>query len=149
MAVANAFTFGSPLVGKFAIDTAHRCALDLGIAALAEVSRRIGAIESLLAYLAFSALASVLLAVGGGVFLHLRGQLVAVASEAICRRSRGTPFVRPHHVPVAFLDNVDTGELVQRCGSDMETGRVFLSVDISASPKRSEHSGAITGNRAD
>jgi ATP-binding cassette subfamily B protein len=51
----------------------------------------------------------------------------AVASEAIVRRLRET-YRHLRHARGRY-DDADTGDLVQRCSSDVET-RVFLSSDI-------------------
>ena len=53
-----------------------------------------------------------------------------MASEAICRRLREELFRRLHHLRAEFFDDADTGDLVQRCSSDVETVRVFLSTDV-------------------
>ena len=130
MALTNAFIFSSPLIGKFAIDVVHLRDLSAGIPALADVSRHLDAAEPHLHYLALSALATVLLTGVGGIFLYLRGRCTALASEAICLRLRETLFARLHQARTAFFDNADTGDLVQRCSSDVETVRVFLAADI-------------------
>ena len=130
MALTNAFIFSSPLIGKYAIDVVHARDLAAGIPALADFSLRVDAAAPHLPYLALSALATVLLTAVGGLFLYLRGRCTALASEAICLRLRETLFARLHHARAAFLDGADTGDLVQRCSSDVETVRVFLAADI-------------------
>ena len=39
-------------------------------------------------------------------------------------------YERMQHLPAGFFDEADTGDLVQRCSSDVETVRVFLSSQV-------------------
>ena len=130
MAVTNVFMFAAPLIGKYAIDVAHSRDLAAGIPALVALIERFDAQSPHIAHLALCAAASVLLTAVGGVFLYLRGRWTAIASEAICRRLREELYRRLHHVRATFFDGADTGDLVQRCSSDVETVRVFLSADV-------------------
>lgn len=66
----------------------------------------------------------------GGAFLFLRGVLAAKASEGIVRRLRNHLFGHLSRLPCAFYDKADTGDLVQRCTSDVETLRLFLSGQV-------------------
>ena len=73
---------------------------------------------------------AVLMTALGGVFLFFRGRLAATASESIVRRLRESLYQRMHNLHAAFYDTADTGDLVQRSSSDVETLRVFLSSDV-------------------
>ncbi len=66
----------------------------------------------------------------GGVFQFVRGRWAAIASEAIVRRLRETLYRHLHDLRAGYYDDADTGDLVQRCSSDVETLRVFLSSDV-------------------
>ncbi len=66
----------------------------------------------------------------GGVFQYVRGVWSAIASEAIVRRLRETLYRHLHDLRAGYYDDADTGDLVQRCSSDVETLRVFLSSDV-------------------
>ena len=65
-----------------------------------------------------------------GFFTYLRGKWAAQASEGIVRELRHRLFVHLEHLPCAYHDEADTGDLVQRCSSDVETVRVFLAAQI-------------------
>ena len=65
-----------------------------------------------------------------GYFTFLRGRWAAEASESIVRRLRHRLYAHLERLPVAYLDRADTGDLVQRCSSDVETVRVFMAVQI-------------------
>ncbi len=133
MAIANLAMFGAPLIGKFAIDVVVEGDLDLGAAAFVVpaqwLATDVGG-NTVIWYLALSALGAVAVTALGGVFLYLRGLGAAIASEAIVRRLREELYRHLHALQAKFYDDADTGDLVQRCSSDVETLRVFLSSDI-------------------
>ena len=62
-----------------------------------------------------------------GFFTYLRGRWAAEASEGIVRRLRHELYAHLEQLPCAYHDRADTGDLVQRCSSDVETVRVFLA----------------------
>ncbi|MDP6539054.1 MAG: ABC transporter ATP-binding protein [Planctomycetota bacterium] len=66
----------------------------------------------------------------GALFLYLRGRHASIASEAIVRRLRDALYDRLQRVPCTFHDRSETGDLVQRCSSDVETVRVFLQAQV-------------------
>ncbi len=72
----------------------------------------------------------VLLTALGGFFQYLRGRWSAVASEAIARRLRNRLYAHLEELPCTWHDGAETGDLVQRCSSDVETIRVFLSGQV-------------------
>lgn len=132
MALAYVFMFGAPLLAAFSIDA---------IRAGEEFSPAPGAIliaqfisgddtPGMMTYLALAAAGTILLTAIAGGFLYLRGRYIALASEGIVRKLRDRLFDHIEHLPSTFHDTADTGDLVQRCTSDMETVRVFLSGQV-------------------
>ena len=65
-----------------------------------------------------------------GLLQYLRGRWAAVASEAIARGLRNRLRRHLERLPASYYDGADTGDLVQRCSSDVETIRVFLAAQI-------------------
>jgi ATP-binding cassette, subfamily B, bacterial len=65
-----------------------------------------------------------------GLFTYVRGKWAAEASEAIVRRLRHELYSHLERLPSAYHDRADTGDLVQRCSSDVETVRVFLAAQV-------------------
>lgn len=132
MGVGYVFMFGAPLLATFSIDAimagdefkTSGWVLQLGTAA------SFGREPTLMTWLILSAIGTVLLTAVAGVFLFIRGRYIAFASEGIVRRLRDRMFDHLEHLPSSFHDKADTGDLVQRCSSDMETIRVFLSGQI-------------------
>ncbi|MBD3646934.1 MAG: ATP-binding cassette domain-containing protein, partial [Pseudomonadales bacterium] len=132
MGVGYLFMFGVPLVAKFAID-----AIEQGDAMQAPVWMvpvvnlvSFGDEPRMLHYLLLAAVATVLLTAVAGVFLYVRGRCTAVASEGVVRRLRDRIFGHLEHLASSYHDKSDTGDLLQRCSSDMETVRVFLAGQI-------------------
>jgi ATP-binding cassette subfamily B protein len=82
------------------------------------------------ARLAAAAAIGLLLTGLGAFLLYLRGRWAATASEAIVRGIRDRAFRHLEHLPCAWHDRTDTGDLVQRCTSDVETIRVFLAAQV-------------------
>ncbi len=72
----------------------------------------------------------VLVTAAAGLFVYLRSRWAAQASETVVRRLRQRLYAHLHRLPCAFLDRADTGDLVQRCTSDVETVRVFLAAQV-------------------
>lgn len=66
----------------------------------------------------------------GSALQYLRGRWAAIASEAIVRRLRDRLYGHLERLPCAYHDHADTGDLVQRCSSDVETVRVFLAAQV-------------------
>jgi len=130
MALTNVCMFAAPIIGGHAIDVITQNDFSQGQAMLLRVTEYLNGELSFTAYLWVAALASCVATAVGGLFLYLRGRLAAQASETIAQRLRETLYSRLHHLRSQFYDGADTGDLVQRCSSDVETLRVFLVSDV-------------------
>ena len=118
-----------PLLGTFAIDVALAGNLTPGTPVLRALAEGF-AEHALLAYLLLSAGGIVLVTALAGLFHFLRGRWTALASEGLIRRLRLALHDQLEHLPAPWHDGMDTGDLVQRCSSDVETLRVFFSNDV-------------------
>ena len=63
-------------------------------------------------------------------FLYLKGKWSAIASESTARMIRDRLYDHLQHLSYEYHVNAETGDLVQRCTSDVETIRRFLSVQL-------------------
>lgn len=129
MACASLFMFAAPLLGKYAIDVAIERDISQGLALFTWLPTANSIDNPIHQYLAVSALATILVTALGGLFHYLRGRWAALASENIVRGLRERLYQHLHHVNSRFFDRAETGDLVQRCSSDVETLRIFLSTD--------------------
>ncbi len=132
MAVGYVFMFGAPLLATFAIDAilaGQDFQTEPWVTSLAALTS-FGKPPTIFNYLLLAAIGTVSLTAVAGVFLYIRGRYVALASEGIVRKLRDRLFDHLEHLPSSYHDNADTGDLVQRCTSDIETFRVFLSGQV-------------------
>jgi ATP-binding cassette subfamily B protein len=130
MLLTNVCMFGAPIIGGAAIDVLNQRNLSHADTWLATLAQWVAGDLTLASYIWAAAIASLAITALGGVFLYVRGRLAAEASENIARRLREALYNRLHHVQAGFYDTADTGDLVQRCSSDVETLRVFLVSDV-------------------
>ena len=130
MALTNMCMFAAPIIGGNAIDVINQQDFGLANDILLGMTQTITGQTSYAAFVWIAAAASLVATATGGVFLYLRGRLAARASENITRRLRESLYKQLHHVRPLFYDTADTGDLVQRCSSDVETLRVFLVSDV-------------------
>ncbi|HRI80985.1 MAG TPA: ABC transporter ATP-binding protein [Opitutaceae bacterium] len=129
---ATLLNYGVPLVGSVTIDFAvgdrtpgaDTAAPMRGLLAL------LGGPENLRANLWLAAVAMVLLSAVGGVFSYLKGWQASLASDGIARRLKEELYDHLNHLPARHHDRADTGDLVQRCTSDVETTRLFLASQV-------------------
>lgn len=82
----------------------------------------------------FPALLMLLLTMLAGGFSYLKGRFAAEASDGIARRLKDRLYDHLQRLPARYHDRAETGDLIQRCTSDVETLRLALAaqvVDIS------------------
>jgi len=132
LVMATLLNYGVPLIGTVTIDhaVAGRAVDESTPVLLAMVLRLLGGPEALAAQLWLAPLAMVVLSVGAGVFGYLKGWQVSLASDGIARRLKNQLYDHLNHLPARYHDRTDTGDLVQRCTSDVETTRQFLAAQI-------------------
>lgn len=132
MAIGYLLMFGVPLVVKFSIDAilADGAPEAPGWLYLLASWISVDARPDMLDYLLLAAAAIILLTAVSGSLFYVRGRCTAVASEGIVRALREKVFHHLEHLPADFHDKADTGDLVQRCTSDVETFRVFVAAQV-------------------
>ena len=65
-----------------------------------------------------------------GIFLYFKNTLSSKASENTAKKIRETLYDHIQKLPYDYHVKADTGELIQRCTSDVETIRRFLAVQF-------------------
>lgn len=70
------------------------------------------------------------LSVINGIFLYLKGKWSAKASENVAKNIREKLYAHLQELPYDYHIKAKTGDLVQRCTSDVETLRSFLAVQL-------------------
>lgn len=76
--------------------------------------------------------AMLLLTVVAGGFHYLKGRFAAQASDGLARRLKDRLYDHLQHLPASYHDRADTGDIIQRCTSDVETLRVAMSSQVLA-----------------
>ena len=65
-----------------------------------------------------------------GLFSYFKGRMTAVASERIAMTLRERLYNHLQRLPFAYHVRAETGDLIQRCTSDVDTVRRFLAVQV-------------------
>ncbi len=65
-----------------------------------------------------------------GIFLYFKGKWSAIASESIAQRIRDKVYDHLQLLPYNYHVKSKTGDLIQRCTSDVETIRRFLAIQF-------------------
>jgi ATP-binding cassette subfamily B protein len=73
------------------------------------------------------ALVMIGLAILSGVAMHIKTRFASGAAERIARRLRDRMYDHVQRLPPASLDELPSGDIVQRCTSDIETTRAFCA----------------------
>jgi ATP-binding cassette subfamily B protein len=129
---ATLLNYGIPLVGTATIDHAIAGRTVDGntpVLVRALVSA-LGGPELLRDHLWLAPVAMVALSLVAGVFSYLKGWQASLASDGIARQLKNTLYDHLNHLPARHHDRNDTGDLVQRCTSDVETTRQFLAAQV-------------------
>ncbi len=124
MLIANLCLFVPPMLGKFAIDLLSNSQVN-------DPGR-----NDVIGKLWFYGIFSVVITLCSAFFMYVRGRCTALAAEGVAQRLRMDLYDKLHTNTASFFDSSQTGDLVQRCSSDVETLRVFLAsnlVDITRS----------------
>ena len=76
------------------------------------------------------AAAVILVTVMAAACQSVQGRSSGIASEAIARQLRNRLAAHLQHVPMSWHDKVQTGDIVQRCTSDVDTVRLFYREQV-------------------
>lgn len=136
MVVGTVFLYLVPLIPQAVIDgvLADRARLDDPWVRLP--LRGMGGVSLVAENLWIPALFIVALTATAGAAIYLRQRWAAEASETVVRDLRNQVFDHLQRLPSRYFDTAHTGDIIQRCTSDVETVRLFITtqvVDISRS----------------
>jgi ATP-binding cassette subfamily B protein len=90
----------------------------------------LGGTKRMAGSLAFCALLILGLNLGQGLFLFLKGYLSSLAAERSAQRLRERLYGHLSDLPYSYFSKADSGDLLQRCTSDVDTVRRFLEGQI-------------------
>jgi ATP-binding cassette subfamily B protein len=130
MLIGTLFSYGVPLVSRTTIDYVIEGKPLRAPEFVSQAIEHLGGRTVLGRNLWLATLCIVALSAIAGVFHYLRGRWAATAAESTARRMRDRLYDHLQHLPCTYHDKAETGDLVQRCTSDVETVRSFLSMQI-------------------
>lgn len=78
-------------------------------------------------WLPLVAIGFIVLALIEGGFTYLSGRLAAYTAEGVTRRTRNYLYDHIQRLPFLYFDHTATGELIQRCTSDVDAIRRFFA----------------------
>lgn len=131
MGFAIVFTLTGPLVIKLTIDSIIGNKQFEAPTLIINLIQKIGGRNILVNRLWICSLLLVCLTILRGIFLYLKGKWSAQASESIAKGIREKLYDHLQHLSYDYHVKAETGDLVQRCTSDVETIRRFLAVQLT------------------
>ncbi len=123
------FMYYIPLISGATIDMIYG-STPAKVTFVHRILERLGGREALATVLVLVAAAMVAARALSGAFLYLRGRFSAKAAETIARDLRDRLYNHVQHLPCRYHDKAETGDMVQRCTSDLETIRIFLAAQV-------------------
>lgn len=130
LVIASCLMYLVPLVPQVVMDGVLSDSPEKASGFVRKAMELAGGREFLRGHLWLAALALITLTAGAGCFTYLRSRWSAMASEAIARDLREKLYGHLQHLPCSFHDRAETGDMVQRCTSDVETFRQFLASQV-------------------
>lgn len=130
--IATLLNYAVPLVGTVVIDQVVVPAgphekMPAMVGALLAL---LGGAAGLRAHLWLAPVAMVAISAVSGVFSYLKGWQASLASDGIAKDLKDRLYDHLNHLSARYHDQADTGDLVQRCTSDVETTRLFLATQV-------------------
>jgi ATP-binding cassette subfamily B protein len=125
----TAINYLTPLVASATIDLAISSEAKETLLT-SQIITWMGGAESVKSRLWLPALLMVLLTILAGGFSYLKGRFAARASDGIARTLKDRLYHHLQKLPARYHDRAETGDLIQRCTSDVETLRLALSTQV-------------------
>ncbi|MCR9164099.1 MAG: ABC transporter ATP-binding protein [Nannocystaceae bacterium] len=130
LVVASSFLYLAPLVPQAVLDGALTSDGPPPSGVSSSVLGWMGGADAVRARLWLPALLVAALTAIAGVFTYLRERLAATATERIIARLRERLYDRLQRLRTRFHDDAESGDLVQRCTSDVDTIALFLGEQV-------------------
>ena len=128
--LAAVFVYLAPFVTSFTLDYVIR-GVDPHIPdSIFNLVKSLGGREFFAEHLILCGAVYLCFTVLNGLFTYLRRRSTAYAAEGMAKDLRDSLYEHINAVPYDYHKHVSTGDLVQRCTSDVETVRKFLSVQM-------------------
>ncbi|AJQ95943.1 ABC transporter ATP-binding protein [Gynuella sunshinyii] len=130
LAIASLFLFLVPTIGKLVIDrviSSDRVVREDFPQWLIQMA---GGADYLSENLWIAGLAIVLVTLISGLFMFLKDKLAVNACESTVEQLRNRLYFHLHLLPNDFYARADSGDILQRCTSDIDTLKEFLTMQV-------------------
>ena len=127
---AALLSYAPPLMVRFAIDSVIGTEPVSGPETVVTAVERIGGADAFRDNLWVLVSAIVMVTMLAGVFSFLQGRLSAGASESFAERLRNRLYDHLQNLSYDYHVHASTGDLIQRCTSDVETVRRFMAIQF-------------------
>ncbi|PTY02614.1 ABC transporter ATP-binding protein [Verrucomicrobia bacterium LW23] len=128
--VSTAVTYIGPLIVGAVIDSVLAGKAPAADSLAGYVIAWLGGVDYIRANLWWPPVVCVALTMIAGVFSYLKGRYAALASDGIALRIKDLLYDHLQRLPARFHDKAETGDLIQRCTSDVETLRTAISTQV-------------------
>jgi ATP-binding cassette subfamily B protein len=130
MAIAAYLSIQIPLIIRFSVDhvIAGKAAEESKFITL--IMKVFGVVSIDSSKLWICGVIIVSLTIANGLFLYFKGKWSANAAESIAKNTRENLYDHLQKLPYDYHVKAETGDLIQRCSSDVETIRRFLAVQF-------------------
>jgi ATP-binding cassette, subfamily B, bacterial len=130
--LSSGLGFIVPLIGKITIDGILGGNTDEIPTIALKVIQWLGGQNLISQNLWFAGILLMVVSFASALFLYLRDRFTALTCEKIAKNLRNQLYDHLHHVTSDYHSKAQTGDLIQRCSSDVETVKIFLSKQITA-----------------
>lgn len=128
--LATLFSLVGPLIIRVTIDSVIGNQPVSGPGWFLAFLEKLGGVGSLKNKVWLLGILLVILTVIRGIFLYIKGKWSAETSEAIAENMRNKIYNHLQHLSYEYHVKAETGDLIQRCTSDVETIRKFLGTQF-------------------
>jgi ATP-binding cassette subfamily B protein len=118
--------FAIPYVSSIAVDYVIGENEEVLPSIAKSIIESIGGREFLLSHFYLLPLCLVLFTLLNGLFVFLRGRNIAIAAEGMAKNMRDALYEHLLLVPYDYHKHISTGDIIQRCTSDVDTVRRFI-----------------------
>lgn len=129
LSLASLLAFLVPTIGKVVIDTVLTDTNDDSVIN-AMLLPLMGGAEFVAANLWIAAVAIAVVSLLSGVFMYFKDFYAASACEITAKNLRERLFAHLHKLPSKYHSKSDSGDILQRCTSDIDTLREFLTMQV-------------------
>ena len=129
-ALVSLFDLVNPKIIQFTVDAVIGNSMPSMPSPLQPLLTRSGGIPYLRSHLYIVAVLVVGVAAAGGICRYLFSLMNAKGAETLVKRMRDSLFEHIIHLPFSWYSENHTGDIIQRCTSDVETIKTFLSEQL-------------------